>query len=278
MDNIAEVEPVVIQPEPVGNTRTTGNNQLYRWAFTLKSTYKGDDDIDELIEPESLWSVLKMFCKEFIFQLELSETGYEHYQGCFSLINKHRRAEVKNILGYRNVHVEPIKNWAASKKYCSKEATRIKGPWDIYSKFIKTIQNLNYWQGPCFTLLESPPDDRSIYWIYDTAGNMGKSAFCKYCAVYLGATVINNGSFADIAFCIPENPKIVMFDLTRSIEGRVNYSALEALKNGMIFSGKYESKTKMFNPPHVFVFSNFGPDLSAMSADRWRVIDLNAMG
>jgi len=276
MDNILEVvpEPVMIQPEPVRNTKCTGFNQLYRWAFTLKSVYSNCDGIDVPIEPESLWSVLKMFCKEFVFQLERSEQGYEHYQGCFSLINKHRMAEVKNILGYSYVHLEPIKNWAASKSYCSKAATRIRGPWDASSKFIKTISVLNYWQGPVFNVLEGPPDDRSIYWIYDIIGNMGKSAFCKYCAVYMDAAVINNGSFTDIAFSIADNPKIVLFDLTRSIEGRVNYSAMEALKNGMIFSGKYESKTKIFNPPHVMVFANFAPDLSAMSADRWKIVNL----
>ncbi|MGN5493399.1 hypothetical protein, partial [Campylobacter coli] len=65
------------------------------------------------------------------------------------------------------------------------------------------------------------PDDRSIYWIYDTVGNMGKSVFCKWAAVKLGATVLNNGSFSDIAFSLPDSPKIVLFDLPRTIEGRV---------------------------------------------------------
>lgn len=271
--NIPQV-PVLCHDVPDGNTNTSGGNALYRWAFTLKSTYRGEGDLDVPIVPEFLAKTLREFCKEFYFQLELSEKGYEHYQGCFSLMVKHRRCEVKNLIGFNNVHLESIKNWKASIRYCSKDETRVEGPWNHLSNFIRVIPDLNWWQTEVSMLLKEEPDDRSIYWIYDTVGNMGKSVFCKWAAVKLGATVLNNGSFSDIAFSLPDSPKIVLFDLPRTIEGRVNYSAIEAVKNGLIFSGKYESKVKLFNPPHILVFANFEPDFSAMSADRWKIINL----
>jgi len=71
------------------------------------------------------------------------------------------------------------------------------------------------------------------------------------------ATVLNNGAFNDIAMALPNDPKIVIFNFSRGLEERVNYNAIEAVKDGLIFSGKYESKTKIFNSPHVVIFCNF---------------------
>jgi len=275
-DNIA-IEPpeaVLSQAEPDGNTKTSGGNQLYRWEFTLKSSYGKELDEVEPIEPQFLAQILSDFCKEYYFQLELADSGYEHFQGCFSLKVKHRRSEIKNIIGFKNVHLEPAINWKALVNYSIKQDTRIGGPWDHKSVWVSVIEKLNWWQSAVEETLLSKPDFRTIYWLWDSKGNIGKSSFSKYAAVKLGATVLNNGSFSDLAFAIPENPKIIIFDLPRTIEGRVNYTAIESLKNGMIFSGKYESRTKIFNAPHIFVFANFPPDISSMSADRWNIIEL----
>lgn len=265
----------VSQDDPAGNTKSAGScGQLYRWQFTLRA-YNGLPEKHDPIDPESLAILLNQWCKEYYYQLEIGEGGYEHYQGCLSLIVKHRLSEVKNILGYQSVHLEPIRNWNASIRYCSKEDTRVKGPWSHKSIWIQTITQLNWWQSELETILLQKPDYRTIYWIWDSVGNIGKSSFCKYAAVKLQACVLNNGTFSDLAFAIPNAPKIIIWDLPRTIEGRVNYSAIEACKNGLIFSGKYESKTKVFNPPHIVVFANFSPDRSAMSADRWEIICLD---
>jgi len=263
------------QDEPGGNTRSPGRHQLYKWQFTLKKHYKSPSNDHEPIEPEQLWGVLSKYAKLFYFQLEMGSTGYEHYQGCFSLCVKHRFNEVKNMIGFSTIHLEAIRNWNASINYCQKMETRVKGPWNHASVWVKTLSLLNWWQLETEKILLSEPDDRTIYWIWESTGNMGKSCFSKYMAVQHHATVLNNGSFSDLAFAIPNNPNIIIFDLPRTIEGRVNYSAIEACKNGMIFSGKYESRMKIFNPPHVVVFANFSPDLSAMSRDRWQIIDLS---
>lgn len=275
VDEIVPILPVV----PEGNTNTSGPNALYRWTFTLKSSYCDKDGIDVPIAPGELFTVLSEFCKEFVYQLERGEEGgYEHYQGCFSLKVKHRFSEVKNIVGFNSIHLEPARNWVAAKRYCSKEDTRVIGPWnqssDVPSDQLVISLQLNWWQEIVDKELQTKPDDRSIFWIYDLVGNSGKSTYAKYCAIKYGAVVVNNGSFADLACCIPNSPKVVIFDFPRTIEGRVNYSAMEAIKNGLIFSGKYESKTKIFASPHVLVFANFEPDYSAMSRDRWKVITL----
>lgn len=290
-DNIAVDENLtlektdVCQVVPAGNTETAGKvkktkreNAAYRWFFTLNSHYKNFDGKVVPIVPEKLAKILGEFCKEFYFQLESGEqTGYEHYQGCFSLKIKHRRAEVKNLIGIDSVHVEHVKNWFSSIKYCGKSDTRIKGPWDHKYIWINTIpeEKWPWWYRDVFDILKTEPDFRTIYWLWSRAGNIGKTSFCKYALVHLNACVLGNGSFTDLAFAIDPTKKIVLFNITRTIEGRVNYTALEAIKDGLVFSGKYESSTKAFNCPHVVIFANFEPDLSTMSMDRWQIINLD---
>jgi len=51
----------------------------------------------------------------------------------------------------------------------------------------------------------------------------------------------------------------------------MNYGAIEQVKNGLVFSGKYESSMLIFNPPHVVIFANDTPDESMYSNDRWHI-------
>ena len=43
---------------------------------------------------------------------------------------------------------------------------------------------------------------------------------------------------------------------------------MENLKNGRLFSSKYNSRLKLFPRPHVVVFANFAEPENAFSADR----------
>lgn len=257
------------QDKPDCNTKKSGKNsnyQCYRWQFTLKSL--GEPD-----EPETLCTLLRNFCKEWTFQLEEGEKdGYRHYQGCFSLINKEYLNTVKNMVGRHDIHLEnKIVNWNALKLYCSKQETRIEGPWTEKSVFIKVISVLYKWQQEVLDILIKEPDNRFIYWFWDDVGNIGKTAFVKYMAVKHGATAFNNAGTADLAYALPDNPRIVLFNLVRSTENRCNYAALEQIKDGLIFSAKYKSGMKIFNSPHVVVFANYPPHIGEMSFDRWKI-------
>lgn len=267
------------QPKPAGNTKIPladapvhpygkvgkPKYQLYRWVFTLNY---------ELSQASQLCQVLKEHCKEFVFSGELSKTGYKHWQGCLSLKNKEYFDTIKNLLFPNQVHLEGCNNWFKAKAYCKKSETHIEGPYDEKSIFIKTIEELRPWQQNIEKICCEEPDDRSVYWLWDN-GNTGKTSFCKYMAVKYNALIFNNGAFKDIAYAIPLNPRIVIFNITRDLEEKVNYSAIEAIKDGMIFSAKYESGMKLFNSPHVIIFANFPPDLSRLSSDRWKIINNN---
>lgn len=255
------------QEKPGGNTKTPGNIwQMYRFSVTLPY---------EEIEASQLSQHLNVFCKSFTFQGEIGESGYKHWQIELSLQTKLKMQEFKNLLGFNKAHIEPTKNYFAAKNYCSKSETRIEGPYTEKTTFLKTIEKLRPWQQTCLDLLLSPPDDRTIYWYYDPTGNKGKTQFCKYMAVKHGAIVLNNGAFKDLACALPDNPKMVLFNFPRSIEGAVNYGAIECIKDGMIFSAKYESKMKLFNSPHIVIMCNFLPRTEEMSMDRWKIINLD---
>ena len=74
----------------------------------------------------------------------------------------------------------------------------------------------------------------------------------------------------DIKFAY-NGQRIVFFDFSRSNEDRINYDVIESIKNGMMFSTKYESVVRMYDHPHVIIFANFMPSLTKLSADRWDV-------
>lgn len=257
------------QENPGGNTKTPGN-QAYCWCFTWSEALEDD----KKLSASQLSQVLKPYCKKFTFQLENSKSGYRHFQGQFSLIRKETLSTLKNIFGCKP-HFEKTRDYFASLNYTTKDETRVGGPWNEKSTFLKLITDLYPWQIKARNLLTAnPDDDRTINWFYDPEGSKGKTQFCKYMAATYGAQILGNGAFADLAYAIGDEPKIVLFNITRDLEGRFNYSALEAIKDGLMFSGKYESCTKLFNSPQVAVFANFSPRLESMSKDRWNIIRL----
>lgn len=264
--------------------------QMYRWQFTLGSMVEpmepkfGAGHSQMTLnafasEVKELANNLSKFCKEWYMQLEMGETtGYIHYQGCLSLKNKEYMQTVKNLLGRNDAHIERANNWSALKAYCTKKDTRVAGPWSHETVWLNVIEKLYPWQQEVVDLVTGPCiDDRSIHWFYDRVGNKGKTQLCKMLFAQYGATVVNNGAFSDLAYVLPEQPKIVCFCLPRTIEGKVNYSAIEAIKDGLIFSGKYESKTKVFDSPHVIVMANFRPNIASLSLDRWQIHEMDTV-
>jgi len=81
---------------------------------------------------------------------------------------------------------------------------------------------------------------------------------------------INTCSYKDIAYAYKKQ-KNVIFDYSRSQSEYFNYMAMEALKNGEMFSGKYHSHQVIFSPAKVLVFANYPPDVSKLSQDRWDI-------
>lgn len=133
---------------------------------------------------------------------------------------------------------------------------------------------LKLWQLDLEQMVLKPPHPRHIVWITDQVGNRGKSWMAKYLCSNHKAQVFSGGKSTDVAYAL-DNPHIVVWDLSRTQEEHVNYGIMEDVKNGLVFSPKYESGLKCFPTPHVIVFSNFAWPEGKFSVDRKMVISLD---
>lgn len=127
------------------------------------------------------------------------------------------------------------------------------------------------WQSKVLELIDVEPDDRQILWVFDPIGGRGKTVLAKFLVDHHNAFYTNGGKHTDIVHAY-QGEKIAVFDYVRESEQYVNYGVMEQIKNGILFSPKYESGMKRFDTPHLIVFANFYPATGKLSEDRLVVI------
>lgn len=265
-----------------GNTITPSKNdkEHRRYVFTWNNYEKGDMGRMVYYFTEERSGI------EYIFQEEVGECGTPHLQGCFKSKNSIPFKTLKNR--FPKVHWEVCKDWAASVKYCSKDRSRVGAMFTniMLPEALESGFNLNEaadWQVGVLSLMEQDPDNRIIYWYWSKRGRMGKTTLARYLVdTYNNQVLYVDGKGADIKFGVQkfvENKsnrlRLCIFGFTRSKEDYVSYDAIEAIKDGIFFSGKYEAGMVRFNSPHIVVLANFPPKISALSADRWRIINVS---
>lgn len=135
------------------------------------------------------------------------------------------------------------------------------------------------WQAQLLEMLSQPPDDRTILWITDPDGGIGKSFLTKYLYCNRQAFVFSPAKGTDVMYAY-HNETIVVYDIPRSAdEAYCNWGVLEKLKDGILFSGKYESGTKYRSSNcHIVVFSNQAPPEGKFSQDRLKVYSVSTDG
>lgn len=253
-----------------GNTKLPRISASLNWCFTF--FYKQESEIGSLVK------VLEKISNYF-FGLEICpDTGRNHIQGYVEFYKKSRPIE---SVGIKEIHWEKRAKNATrmdSIIYCSKEGkiyTNTK--WAPPEKIIDPLKDktLHKFQTEILDLIKTQPDDRKIYWYWCKEGNTGKTTLAKHICINYNAIFVN-GKAADVKCGIATMmkdtkvaPKVVLFGFPRTAEDYVSYAALEEVKDGMFFSGKFESGMCVFNPPHVIVFANFEPDVNKLSKDRW---------
>lgn len=133
-------------------------------------------------------------------------------------------------------------------------------------------------------VIENKPHRRAFNWFYETEGNLGKTVHAKYYA-QRGACCVSAQTPSNIFFAIKDHVhksgtlRLLIVDVPRDMTG-INESfagAIESIKDGLIFSGKYESGTVKLPSPTIILFANAPmPDSFkyALSPDRWREVDL----
>lgn len=137
---------------------------------------------------------------------------------------------------------------------------------------------LRDWQQRLVDVALGPIDERCINFVVDTDGNAGKSWLASYLEATLPRVVqvMKPGRLADMAYEYREDTEVFVLDCPRAKQGDfIQYDFLESLKDGRLFSSKYESRTKRFKVPHVFVFMNESPDMEKLSVDRYVFINVD---
>jgi hypothetical protein len=135
------------------------------------------------------------------------------------------------------------------------------------------LHPLREWQQSLHTRLATEPNEREIIFIVDQLGNQGKSWFARYyCDYHKNAQIIVPGKKADMAYVVREECRVFFLDCPRSKQGDfIQYDFPEELKNGYLFSPKYESRLKKFPTPHIVVCMNEMPEMSKLSNDRYSI-------
>lgn len=129
------------------------------------------------------------------------------------------------------------------------------------------------WQSALINELALPANNRSIVWYADLLGGSGKTQLCRYMVSKLERVLFFTSTRGTDAYYhiikARFTPRIVLVNLARGGEGKINYAMFENVKDGIIFSGKYETGSKIFASPHVIVFANWLPDMAMLTEDRW---------
>lgn len=129
---------------------------------------------------------------------------------------------------------------------------------------------LRPWQRQLVDELSGQPNDRTIIWYVDEDGGAGKTYLSKYLQQEHGAHYFRAAKSADMAHYLNVAP-IYIFDLPRAVEEHPPYPFLEALKDGLVFSSKYQSHMKKVPLAHLVVFANWHPETRFLSKDRWDI-------
>ena len=130
------------------------------------------------------------------------------------------------------------------------------------------------WQQEVIEYLRQPANDREILFVVDPKGGKGKTWFAKKFTQQNPDDVqyMEPGKKADMAYMLNPNIKCLFLNISRSFDEDARkylYSFLESVKDGMVFSPKYESRMKLLGKVHVVVMMNEMPDKTKLSSDRY---------
>lgn len=239
-----------------------------------------------------LMQKLNTFCDKFVFQKELSDKGYEHYQGRFHLGIKRNGNSLKNLLvsiELNELHftVTVTKN-TGTDWYMTKPETRLAGPWrdgDLPLYVPRQIRDIELrpWQQHIVSDAELF-DTRTINFIYCPKGNVGKSTLATYIGVNkLGRALPSIDSYKDVMQAVMSGGdcmkcKLYLVDMPRAInQAKMSglFAAIEEVKSGHAFDTRHSLREVYFDNPNIWVFSNILPNMAYLSIDRWKLWTIN---
>ena len=227
-----------------------------RWCWVYNN-YK-EDEISSIVLQLSEVSNMYCFCEE------VGVKGTPHLQGYTEFkkkIRPHNYVKVSGTIWWIKCKGDRESNI----NYCSKTGGV------LHSKGLPTplklIDPIKDWQVDILKIVESEPNDRSIYWFWSEGGGIGKTSFCKYLFKIYGYICLQ-GRGKDMRNGIVEyglanngaTPMGITINIPRNFDPNyISYEGLENLKDMFFYSGKYKGGMVCGNSPQVLVFANTRP-------------------
>ena len=280
------------------NTNSKPKKVQYTFSKRYVFTVHGADPED--LQALGTWADDQ---KDLLLMVVARENGeqsmHPHLQGYLELEQSRRiLSSLQEVLS--NVHLEPAKGtrehnlnyvYAVDKPYEVGLIVLTRGRFEVPRRYVSDTADMiagfkpRPWQREIIKMTENPSSSREVVWVYELEGNVGKSFLCTYLHVMTGAPILGGSSrdmmcaLARIRELSNQDPPVILFDLTRVDLKRSKSKYLEMMhtiekcKNGLFFSGKYESTMiHMKRAPVVVVFANAPPLVGdELSADRWKV-------
>ncbi len=263
-----------------GNTKTPPLKSSKHRSYCLTLNNYTDEELEH-------WNTLFAEGKRWIIGKEIGEEKTPHLQAYIQYKSSRSFGKMKKL--FPRAHIEqakgsPEENW----KYCKKDGNFTTNmDFEEHRAKLRRLCLIEYetvvwlpWQQRVLDIIESNHIcDRKIFWYWEKVGNIGKTFLCKYIACKYDVIICDgkkDNIFNQVNTLIENGgvPRIILLDIPRSNIDYINYGAIEQLKNGMMYSGKYEGGICIFPTPHVIAFANECPDITAMSKDRWVIEQL----
>ncbi len=261
------------------------SSQIQVWDFRANEDYYYSED--------ELRGYMNQLAKQFAFSLEEGDSGYVHWQGRMSLFKVRRKTELMSLMEKVGMkipnYLEPTSKDQAGRRsfsYVMKADTRIRGPFtdkDKAAYIPRQYVNMELYPYQQ-QIIDSKNefDFRIVDCIIDKKGNNGKSTVASIADLLHGAVDlpwVNDAdrliaSLCDILIAKQERkPGIIFMDMPRAVSKDKLYqlyAAIEQIKKGKVWDMRNSYKEWWFDSPRIWVFTNELPDVTLLSADRWR--------
>lgn len=276
-----KVKKKVVKKKKVKKKEVNRLNQCVHWRFNYHK-YTEEDVV--LLEE---W--LQVHGRFYVFQKETCpKTKGKHLEGYVELKKKDRLNENKTV-PIKFSDIQPAKYWKNCITYASRPDKR-----DRYTKPYTNIKKVKkqviptYWdelmpkqQKLIEPIIHSQPDDRSVFWFWEKNGGWGKSYLCRYLIDHYDTLAVSGKAtnvFCGFAAYVNKHeyaPDYLIINLVRKEGGELDATIIEKIKDGFLFSEKYESGMIRYNPPHIMVFANAPPmDTDDLTEDKWIIREL----
>ncbi len=251
------------------------------WGFTWNNPR--DSWADDLLAV-----IRNAGASKWVFQKEVGENGTPHIQGCFQFSAQRTASswQPQFILELgASPHWECVRNWKKMAAYCCKSDTAVGDSVASEAKWRRVSPvdlwrevGAAQWQKDIIAITLTEANNRTVHWYWEPDGCTGKSLLVRHLMLTQERVFLLGGKSSDLLHAVAGmaekgvEPRVVFWDIPRA-QTVPDYSGVEALKNATFFSPKYESGMVILSHyPHVFVFSNYAPDESKLSADRWHIV------